>query len=243
MRTYALLLSAALVLPTLAQDDNADMLAGMSALRKADHATAERAFTAATAASPDDPRTWYYRAVNRQQSGDHSGALADLERSLTLDATDVHALLRRAESHIALGQHTQALPDLERILAIRPTGPAAEHALFLIGAQQVAREDRVSAKQTYDRLVSIAPLDAQAWCNRGIVLASMHMDAPALADLEKAVTLDPMLSEAYVQLALVLFRMDRVQEACHALHSAHDLGDQSTEELILIHCDQAPQGW
>jgi tetratricopeptide (TPR) repeat protein len=243
MRTYALLLSAALVLPTLAQVENADMLAGMSALRKADHATAERAFTAATAASPDDPRTWYYRAVNRQQSGDHSGALADLERSLTLDATDVHALLRRAESHIALGQHTQALPDLERILAIRPTGPAAEHALFLIGAQQVAREDRVSAKQTYDRLVSIAPLDAQAWCNRGLVLASMHMDAPALADLEKAVALDPTMSEAYVQLALVLFRMDRVQEACHALHSAHDLGDQSTEELILIHCDQAPQGW
>jgi len=213
------------------------MLAGMSALRKADHAAAERAFTAATAASPDDPHTWYYRAVNRQQSGDHAGAIADLDRSISLDATDVHALLRRAESHLALGMADRARPDLERILAVRPTGPAAEHALYLIGAQHMAHEDRVSAKQTYDRLVGIAPLDAQAWYSRGVVLASMHMDGPALSDLEKAIELDPMLPDAYVQQAMVLLRMDRVQDACHALHSARDLGDRSTEELILIHCD------
>jgi tetratricopeptide (TPR) repeat protein len=243
MRTLPILLSAALSVPALAQQDGADMLAGMSALRKADHAAAERAFSAATAASPDDPHTWYYRAVNRQQTGDHAGAIADLERSISLDASDVHALLRRAESHLALGMADRARPDLERILVLRPTGPAAEHALFLIGAQQMAREDRVSAKQTYDRLVGIAPLDPQAWYCRGVVLASMFMDGPALADLEKSVELDPMQPDAYVQQAMVLLRMDRVQDACHALHTARDLGDRSTEELILIHCDKVPGGW
>jgi tetratricopeptide (TPR) repeat protein len=237
MRTSTLLLAAALAAPVIAQQDNGDMLAGMSALRKADHAAAERAFSAATIASPHDPHTWYYRAVNRQQSGDHAGALADLERSISLDATDVHALLRRAESHLALGMADRARPDLERILVLRPTGPAAEHALFLIGAQQMAHKDRVSAKQTYDRLVGIAPLDPQAWYSRGVVLASMHMDGPALADLEKAIELDPMLPDAYVQQAMVLLRMDRVQEACHALHTAHDLGDRSTEQLLRTHCD------
>ena len=47
------LLTAALfsALFTCAQDAQPDMLAGMTALRKADHATAEKAFTAAAAAS------------------------------------------------------------------------------------------------------------------------------------------------------------------------------------------------
>jgi tetratricopeptide (TPR) repeat protein len=154
-----LLLTAALfsALFTCAQDAQPDMLAGMTALRKADHATAEKAFTAAAAASPDDPRTWYYRAVNRMESGDANGALSDLERSLSLDPTDVHTLLRRAEVLSDQGHHTQADLDLQRVLAIRPTGPAAEHALLLIGERQVAADDRVSAKRTYDRLVSIAP--------------------------------------------------------------------------------------
>ena len=52
-----------------------------------------------------------------------------------------------------------------------------------------------------------------------------------------------MQPDAYVQQAMVLLRMDRVQDACHALHTARDLGDRSTEELILIHCDKVPGGW
>jgi tetratricopeptide (TPR) repeat protein len=234
-----LLLTAALfsALFTCAQDAQPDMLAGMTALRKADHATAEKAFTAAAAASPDDPRTRYYRAVNRMESGDANGALSDLERSLSLDPTDVHTLLRRAEVLSDQGHHTQADLDLQRVLAIRPTGPAAEHALLLIGERQVAADDRVSAKRTYDRLVSIAPLNAQAWCNRGIVEAGLHMDTPALADLEKAVELDPTLDQAYAHMAAVLFRMDRVQEACYALQQARDLGDVSIEEMLFVHCE------
>jgi tetratricopeptide (TPR) repeat protein len=149
----------------------------------------------------------------------------------------VHTLLRRAEVFSAKGQLAEAYVDLQRVLAIRPTRPAAEHALLLIGERQMSAGDRVSAKRTYDRLVGIAPLNAQAWCNRGIVRSGLHMDAPALADLEKAVELDPTLDKAYAHMAVVLFRMDRVQEACYALQQARDLGDMSIEELLFVHCE------
>ena len=46
-----------------------------------------------------------------------------------------------------------------------------------------------------------------------------------------------MLDQAHVQRALALFRMDRKQEGCHALSMAHDLGDRSVEELMMIYCE------
>ena len=220
-----------------AQQADGEMLAGMTALRKADHSTAERAFSNAVVAEPDNAKAWYYRAVSRMDAGDAQGALLDLDHALQLNPSDEHALLRRAEVFRDLGLKGRATSDLLRVLELRANGPVAEHALLCLGQLQVEQDDRVSAKRTYDRLVEIAPYNAHGWCNRGIVEAGLQMDEPALADLEKALELDPALDQAHVDMAIVLFRMDRRQEACHALQQARDLGDLSTEEMLLIYCD------
>ena len=234
-----LLLLPFLLAPVLmnAQEAGSDMLAGMSALRHSDHPAAEQAFTKAVVAEPDNAKTWYYRAVSRMEAGDAQGAQRDLDRALELEPKDVHAYLRRAEAYRAMGSDERALGDLHKVLELRPNGPAAEHALLGLGEWHLKQDDRVSAKRIYDRLVEIAPLNAFGWCNRGIVEASLQMDEPALADLERALALDPTLDQAHVHMAIVLFRMDRRQEACHALHQARDLGDRSTEEMLLIYCD------
>lgn len=231
---FSLLLVPGLV---MAQDSGDDMLAGMTALRKDDHRTAETAFSRAVVNEPLNAKTWYYRGVNRLTAGDAEGALNDLDQALVLAPEDVHSLLRRAEARTQLGAEHMATSDLNRVIELRPTGPAAEHALLQLGNMAMAKNDLVSAKALYDRLVTIAPLNAFGWCDRGIVLSAMHMDDQALADLEHAIEIDPTLDQAHVNKALVLFRMERRQEACHALHQAHDLGDRSVEELMLIYCE------
>lgn len=223
----------------LAQAQNAegDMLAGMSALRNEDHLKAEEAFTRAVSADPANAKTWYYRGVNRLGKNDLDGALQDFDQALGLEPDDVHSLLRRAEVRARLGAETIATKDLLRILELRPTGPAAEHALLHLGHFAMGKNDLPAAKSCYDKLIAIAPYNAFGWCDRGIVLGAMHQDDAALADLERAIELDPTLDQAHVQKAVVLFRMDRKQEGCEALHQAHDLGDKSVEEMMVIYCE------
>ncbi|WKZ64851.1 MAG: tetratricopeptide repeat protein [Flavobacteriales bacterium] len=232
-------LTAPLLLAASALCAQADqpMLAGMTAMRQQDHTAAEQAFSKAVAAAPADLKAWYYRAVNRIGMGDLDGALQDLDQALAIDPLDAHSLLRRAEVRSRQGADLAATADLRRVLAARPTGPAAEHALLHLGHFAMGRRDYAEARALYDRLIAIAPYNAFGWCDRGIALAAMHQHDEALDDLDRAVELDPTLDQAHVQRALVLFRMDRKQEACAALHQAHDLGDRSVEEMLLIHCE------
>lgn len=238
MKTKTLTLIALLGFGRLgAQDGDSDMLAGMSAMRKADHGTAEQAFTRAVSSEPDNMKAWYYRGVNRIGQGDLGGALKDLDQALNLDPNDAHCLLRRAEVRARLGAEFSAIADLEKLLAVRPVGPAAEHALLHLGHFAMAKNDLVAAKAYYDQLIQIAPYNAFGWCDRGIVLAAMHQDDEAIADLQRAIELDPTLDQAYVQLALAYFRQERKQEGCEALGHARDLGDRSVEEMMVIYCE------
>lgn len=237
MRTTTCSLIALLSCFAQAQSADPEMIAGMTALRQDDHAKAEAAFTHAVNNNPANARTWYYRGVNRLEQGDLGGALQDLDQSLAIVPDDVHTLLRRAEVRSRMGAEHAATTDLNKILSLRPTGPAAEHALLLLGHFAMAKNDLLKAKGSYDRLISIAPYNAYGWCDRGIVLAAMHQDEEALADLERAIELDPTLDQAHVQKALALFRMDRRQEGCDALRQARDLGDKSVDEILLVYCE------
>ncbi|MEZ4740453.1 MAG: tetratricopeptide repeat protein [Flavobacteriales bacterium] len=220
----------------LAQDDA--MLAGLSALKSQDHGTAEASFNKAIAEDPSNAKTWYYRAVNRLVIGDHEGALQDLDHLLVMEPADVHAMLRRAEVYRVMGDDQRANSDLHRVLGFHSSGPAAEHALFELGRIATAENDLPTALSYYDKLVSIAPYNAMAWCNRGMTRSSLLADDMALTDLEKAIDLDPTLDQAYSAMAVVLFRQGRKQEGCYALQQAHDLGDRSVEQLLLVHCDR-----
>ncbi len=221
-----------------AQPGDDAMLAGLTALKKNDNKAAGAAFDRAVVDDPTNGKTWYYRAMNRMVIGDNDGALQDLDHLINMEPNDAHAMLRRAEVYRIKGDDRSANADLYRVLGIHINGPAAEHALFELGRIAMETKDLPNALAHYDRLVTIAPYNAMAWCDRGIARNVIHDDDKAIADLEKAIELDPTLDQAYVNLAIVLFRQDRIQEGCHALRQAHDLGDRTIEELMTVHCDR-----
>ncbi|MCB0771076.1 MAG: tetratricopeptide repeat protein [Flavobacteriales bacterium] len=237
MKPLLLPLAFLAVLPMRAQQDDA-LMAGLSALKVQDHSKAEAAFNEALVADPNNAKTWYYRAVNRLVMGDHDGALQDLDHLLLMEPADVHAMLRRAEVYRVLGDDQRANSDLNRVLGFHTVGPAAEHALFELGRIAFAEDDLPLALAHYSKLVEIAPYNAMAWCDRGIVHSALLADDNALTDLERAIELDPTLDQAYVAQADVYFRQGRRQEGCYALQQAHDLGDRTVERSLLINCDQ-----
>lgn len=237
MRPILLPFAILAILPMLAQQNDA-LLAGLSALKVQDHSNAEAAFNEALVADPNNTKTWYYRAVNRLVMGDNEGALQDLDHLLLIEPADVHAMLRRAEVYRVLGDDQRANSDLHRVLGFHSVGPAAEHALFELGRIAMAEDDLPMAFAHYDQLVGIAPYNAMAWCDRGIAYSALLADDNAIADLERAIELDPTLDKAYVALANVYFRQGRKQEGCYALQQAHDLGDRTVERSLLVNCDQ-----
>lgn len=236
MKQASLLIALLAMGTAQAQSTGDDMLAGMSALRAADHQQALTAFSRVVVAEPSNAKAWYYRGVSRLDVGDAEGAVSDLDRALSLAPDDLHALLRRAEACIQMDWNQMARTDLEHLLLIRADGPIAEHGLLLLGQLAMRSADLVAAKSHYDRLLAMAPYNTYGWVDRGIVNLAMGLHQEAVEDLEHALDLDPTLDQAYGQLALAYYRMDRKQEACHAWQLALQAGDPSVQEALLVYC-------
>ena len=180
----------------------------------------------------------YDLGVYRLKAGDAPGAITELDRAIALQPRDAFALLSRSEAYFSLGENERAIADLWNILGIRTRGPVAEQALLRLGQNAMENSDPSSAEILFDRCVKIAPYTALPLCHRGIARAALHQNDLALEDLDRAIEIDPMLDQAHVNKAIILLRMGFRQEGCASLQQAHDLGDFSTQQMLLIHCDR-----
>jgi tetratricopeptide (TPR) repeat protein len=180
----------------------------------------------------------YNSALDRLAAGDARGALLELDQVLLTNPRDPYALLGRADAYTELGDLDRAHADLWNVLGIQQRGPVAERALLRLGRISLDRKDLRAAETLFERYVRIAPHDPRAWCHRGMVRSALRQDEQALEDLDQAIALDPELDLAHVNKAIILLRMGFRQEGCACLQQAHALGDLSTEEMLLIHCDR-----
>jgi tetratricopeptide (TPR) repeat protein len=210
---------------------------GLVALQQERHGDAILAFTRTVASEPDHSRAWYYRGLCRDAIGDHMGAMHDLDRAVALDPNDGNVLLRRADVYLNAGRAREARADLEALLRLHPQGPIAVHALFSLGRADVSLGEYQRADMTYDRLVAMVPMDPKALCDRGIVRGHLGRHQEALSDLDRAIALEPSLERAYSARAVELIALERRNDACPDLLKAHQLGDRSVEEMILVYCE------
>lgn len=234
MRTITILTATAFGLLLNAQDPSA--IAGMSASRTGTQTST--LLSAPAAGNAAAATVIYNRAIDHLANGDMNAAIMDLDEVLVLQPRDAYALLGRADAYTKLGEKERALADLWNVLGIQARGPVAEQALLKLGQNAMNEGDPRSAEILFDRYVNIAPYDALSWCHRGIAKSALRQNDAALEDLDKAIDLDPQLDKAHVNKGLILLRMGFRQEGCASLQLAHDLGDLTTQEMLLIHCDR-----
>ncbi|MCC6575757.1 MAG: tetratricopeptide repeat protein [Flavobacteriales bacterium] len=236
MRSF--LLATALLLAAAVQGQQADdvFADGLAAIRQQEHRTAVDIFTGVIAQRPAQAKAWYYRGLSREALGDRTGALHDLDRALLLEPADLNIRLRRAETLVHAERYREAEADLQAILEAAPGQAIALHARYTRGQVLVAQGDREGALAVYDELVRLAPGDAKAWCNRGLVRNGLGEHEAAVADLAHALSLDPTLVKAYGGRAQALIALGRAQEACADIVKARELGDAGLDELLIIYC-------
>jgi tetratricopeptide (TPR) repeat protein len=97
--------------------DSPRVLAALQRFDEGDVAGAVAGLTAAIAETPDAADLYFYRAQVLAEAGDHSRALADFDRALTLDPAMGAGRQRRAETRVDAGDYAGAIADYSAILA------------------------------------------------------------------------------------------------------------------------------
>ncbi len=170
------------------------------------------------------------------QEGRWEDALNHLNEALVLNPKDAHAYFYRGLAHGGLGNLNAAIRDLN---SARKFGPEDSALLTNLGTCYLRRGQFAAALKQYKKALLLNPGDARALLNVGIVYAKQSESAPprskprlaarALDSLDKAISRDPRLPEAYRERALLLASREELGEALEDLTYAIHLDDTYSE--------------
>jgi len=170
---------------------------------------------------PDEPSVFEARAEVRRALGNRAAAIADLEKTLTLDANRPRARLALARLLEEEGRPGDASEQYRVLLEHSPDHP---EALCGLGACSEALGDAESAQEAYERAIAATPEYAPPYLALGRSLAARGRTDEAIANLRKArarATDDPeTLAEASCELAEIHLRLG---EPANALEIAEAL--------------------
>ena len=123
-----------------------------------------------------------------QRLGDHSAAIADRERAMTIPPRDANDWVARGVNRL-VNSPSDALEDFLAALRIDPDDFHALNNASHVYAEWL--DDPARAIEMLDRLVAAWPNDASALASRGIMHARIGQVDPAIADAEAASALQP----------------------------------------------------
>ena len=159
------------------------------------HELAISNYTRALAADSTDADSWYERSGAKANNNDLTGALADLNKAISIDSTFDDFFLYRGYIKILLKQYSEAVKDFTAALKIQPTQKAYANrgwAWSFLNEHQKAIED-------YTQSLAINPQDGEVYCYRGKSYKALGKRTEACADLKKSSELGYVQSDAVLK--------------------------------------------
>jgi len=177
----------------------------------------------AVPANPAAPRDFYRQAIERAESGDAAGALADLEWVLKNGDLDAEALCCRGAIYSTLGRFREALTDFSRVL--KADGLGDDRAALAYGGRGRARmrlDDPRGAVADLTRAIEIDGDDAGLYVSRGAAHRALGDDSAALADFHRAIERDPGHGRVYLERGMLYARQEEIAKAAEDYQAAAD---------------------
>ncbi|MEQ2010189.1 MAG: tetratricopeptide repeat protein [Limisphaerales bacterium] len=137
---------------------------------------------------------------------------SDLAAKLRSPHYRSQALMKLGNAHADLGDDARAVGSYREALQLSPSS-ATFHLHFNLGNALARHSQWVDAIASYETALRLKPDSASAVLNFGVALAGGGELARALEQLSRAVVLDPQNAEAHAQLAAVLGKLGRSDEA------------------------------
>ena len=218
---------------------DANLAAGVEALKSGDLDGAERVFSEALRQGVKSPLVFHNLGVIAQQRGNHTLAISRFRQAIALQPEYAPSRLLLGVSLLALGKNADATSELQRAARSMPKEPQAH--LQLAKAYE-ASENWIAAVEELQKLVNLDPQEAEysyllgrAWTRLSAWsyqrLARLNPDSArlhqalgqeyamqgryelAIAAYQQAARSDPRLPEIHLALALLLLELKRFGEA------------------------------
>lgn len=145
--------------------------------------------------NPSDAAAHFLLASGHMAAGDRAAAESAFKAGLSLQPTNVPALVQLSRLKQADGRHDEALQDLKAAVLAVPDDLAVRNALF---AYHLARGERDKARQVIADGMRGTPQDAILHTMLVTVYANMGDEAGALDAVAKAHKADPDFADAYL---------------------------------------------
>jgi tetratricopeptide (TPR) repeat protein len=223
----------------LPASEQAQIAAGVEALKSGELASAERIFSDALRRGVKHPLVFHDLGVIAQERGEHASAISRFRQAIALqpDYGPSHLLL--GSSLLALHRNTEAVQELRRAVKLMPEQPQAH---FQLARAYEASGDWINAVQQLQKVAGLAPDDPEyryqlgkAWSrlsgwsyeqikkrnpNSARLQQALGQEYAlqgkydlALAAYQKAASLDPKLPEIHYAIAVILLEQKKCDEA------------------------------
>jgi serine/threonine protein kinase/Tfp pilus assembly protein PilF len=181
---------------------------------------AAECFSACIALRPEFAPAWYQRSLAYARLHFHDRALADCDRAIDLDPDFARAYIHRAAVRQALDRWDDSLADLERVAKC---SYCPSQVFFLRARVRDKLGDRAGAAEDFAHGLKTEPTDEVSYLARAVALEGREPNA-ALADVERALKLNPVSPDALQEKAHILSeRLQRHGDAMAVLNRTVDL--------------------
>jgi tetratricopeptide (TPR) repeat protein len=138
-------------------------------------------------------KDYVHRAGLRHRKGDHSGALADLNRAIDLDPSTATAYFARGDLKRVGGDPDGAIVDLTTAIRLNPSLPLAHVAR---GNAHRNKGEAHAAIADFNKAIRLDAKSSLAYVGRGMA-RSQARKAGAISDFSMAIRLDSRSPEAF----------------------------------------------
>lgn len=188
--------------------------------RLGQHVEALAAFDQAIQLQPDFYQAWYSRGLVLLSLKKYSEALEAFERAIQESQGKFALAWRgRGQALINLQRYPEALASIEKAIALNPND-------FLVRVYQgillQAQERYQEAIVAYDEAIKINP-HPWAYNNRSSVRAKLGDNEGALADVNKAIEIDPDYTESYLQRSYIQYEWGNRKDALADVNKAIEI--------------------
>lgn len=176
-----------------------------------DYEAAKESFARLLDTHPSFDGGYLGRARLLLAQADTIGALADIDKALSLNKNAVNAYVMRADIAIKRNQdYEQALSDMDEAIKLQP-----RYAGFFINRAflRYNLDDYFGAMSDYDYAIQLDPLNSMALYNRALLRAEVHDYNKAAEDLSQVLALHPNDYRAYYNRAIINRETGHLKEA------------------------------
>lgn len=186
-----------------------------------------------------------YRSFCKKELKNFDGSIADMNRAIVLDPGDLASYIDRGSTYLEMGELQKAREDFLFIIEHDKKSVQAKGAYYYL-AMTAVNESKISEGIEYlTKALEIDPGSVKLLFTRGYYFGLAMQSEKAIQDYDEIVKLDPSIREVYANRGTEKINLYNRQgtkdsklmkSACKDLNKAKELGDNTVDDLLYIHC-------